>query len=547
VNLDKNLASNIEREFGKGLRLTDEQLRTVEKGTGLQRGILGYDSTDKLSMRLGRDSVPDYIKNGAYVDESRAGSPPNATDRPALYQLYDRYHLDPVEQLSGAAKPAPLLKPKLAEQASINGQKYNPDQIVIVGRGKDADIKVGAGADGVVSRKHALIHTDASGKTYIADLGSTNGTFINGKRIEPSADPKQPKWYRVASGDRVTLGTEYDLKLRPPGEISAAQKPPVTAALRQSNEFASKDQTSAPLEDGFQNAGQRNRINADGSFDKAVGVATVIDRGNDPILQQTMKDAESRFAGVNPPRERARQLAEFVRELLTPAGDSGGQLDKWYANFSKEHSGERALLGEFISSHRGGCTQQAMLYKVLADDLFKDVPGVTISLVRGSTAADGVVDHAWVNVDFGNGPRIYDPRENITGQPTAELPHYRIGGPKAEAQPLEPGAKIPWRGNNWVVEGFDRATGNVVVSHYGEKVISLGDLMRDRQNVDKLLRHGSRPHTGDSYRVTRSNGAIEQWKVVSYDATTGKVRLSSDRAFTDEIPSGQLAALRRAG
>ncbi|NOZ87334.1 MAG: Flp pilus assembly complex ATPase component [Deltaproteobacteria bacterium] len=71
---------------------------------------------------------------------------------------------------------------------------------VIIGRSSDCNLVLPAGS---VSRRHAklVVH---EGRVVIADLGSANGTLVNGKRI---AKPKV-----VHSGDIVTLG-DYTLQV----------------------------------------------------------------------------------------------------------------------------------------------------------------------------------------------------------------------------------------------------------------------------------------------------------------------------------------------
>jgi pSer/pThr/pTyr-binding forkhead associated (FHA) protein len=55
------------------------------------------------------------------------------------------------------------------------------------------------GAKYGVSRRHARIHqSDCS--VYIEDLGSTNGTYLNGQRLTPS------QTYPVYHGDEILLG-----------------------------------------------------------------------------------------------------------------------------------------------------------------------------------------------------------------------------------------------------------------------------------------------------------------------------------------------------
>jgi hypothetical protein len=50
-----------------------------------------------------------------------------------------------------------------------------------------------------VSRRHACIHQSSNG-TYIEDLGSTNGTFVNNQRLTPT------KLYPLEHGDILHLG-----------------------------------------------------------------------------------------------------------------------------------------------------------------------------------------------------------------------------------------------------------------------------------------------------------------------------------------------------
>lgn len=65
---------------------------------------------------------------------------------------------------------------------------------VIIGRSSELDMVL---VEDMVSRKHAKIIT-REGEIYIMDLGSTNGTFINGERIKKA---------RVNEGDRILIGT----------------------------------------------------------------------------------------------------------------------------------------------------------------------------------------------------------------------------------------------------------------------------------------------------------------------------------------------------
>ncbi len=87
------------------------------------------------------------------------------------------------------------------------------DKQLIIGRSSELDIVL---VEDMVSRKHAKI-TLSAGKITIEDLGSTNGTFVNGEKV---------KTQRLKEGDRILVGTSI-LKLIKQGanapEMSDAQ------------------------------------------------------------------------------------------------------------------------------------------------------------------------------------------------------------------------------------------------------------------------------------------------------------------------------------
>ncbi len=68
------------------------------------------------------------------------------------------------------------------------------DKPIIVGRSSDLDMVL---VEDMVSRKHARI-TMQTDQIWIEDLGSTNGTFVNGEKIKRA---------RLKEGDRVLIGT----------------------------------------------------------------------------------------------------------------------------------------------------------------------------------------------------------------------------------------------------------------------------------------------------------------------------------------------------
>jgi len=79
------------------------------------------------------------------------------------------------------------------EKGTVNAQEFEQDNIVI-GRIDSADIVLGHNR---ISRKHAIISREET-SYIINDLGSPNGTFVNGLRISSR--------YRLAPGDTIKIG-----------------------------------------------------------------------------------------------------------------------------------------------------------------------------------------------------------------------------------------------------------------------------------------------------------------------------------------------------
>ena len=80
---------------------------------------------------------------------------------------------------------------------------------LVIGRSSELDMVL---IEDMVSRKHAKLHIGPSGIT-ISDLGSTNGTFVNGEKVKTAT---------LKENDRILIGTSI-LKLisieKLPGEV----------------------------------------------------------------------------------------------------------------------------------------------------------------------------------------------------------------------------------------------------------------------------------------------------------------------------------------
>ena len=78
---------------------------------------------------------------------------------------------------------------------------------IVMGRGADTDLPI---ADGSVSRRHAKLTIDSKGASVLEDLGSSNGTFVNGSRIQRQ---------ELKEGDHLQLGSGTVLKFSYQNEV----------------------------------------------------------------------------------------------------------------------------------------------------------------------------------------------------------------------------------------------------------------------------------------------------------------------------------------
>jgi hypothetical protein len=104
-----------------------------------------------------------------------------------------------------------------------------PGKQIVVGRSSDLDMVL---VEDMVSRKHAKI-TCSDGKILIEDLGSTNGTFVNGEKIKQA---------RLKEGDRVLIGTSI-LKLVAQGNAPQMDDQQVKKKLEEAAAAAAARQT----------------------------------------------------------------------------------------------------------------------------------------------------------------------------------------------------------------------------------------------------------------------------------------------------------------
>ena len=123
-------------------------------------------------------------KRGPQLDAPAAQVEPGAT------MIYKAKAPQPTE----AASPADLGLAQESFSLTMNGRSYAIEGAkAVLGRSKDCDVQV---EDANVSRRHAELRREGS-TWWLVDLDSTNGTELNGKRMQRA---------KLSDGDTITLG-----------------------------------------------------------------------------------------------------------------------------------------------------------------------------------------------------------------------------------------------------------------------------------------------------------------------------------------------------
>jgi len=148
---------------------------------------------------------------------------------------------------------------KLLSAIGEQSAELTPGRVLVVGRAVTSDLPI---YDPTVSRKHAELSLTPSG-VRVNDLGSSNGTFVNGTRITDTV---------VGDGDVVTFGkVPFNVvEVTPPKPVAASSKdsggfsfappPPEATIVRK----VSVEQVSELAEKAAPRASGASRVKADG-------------------------------------------------------------------------------------------------------------------------------------------------------------------------------------------------------------------------------------------------------------------------------------------
>lgn len=196
--------------------------RTAAEGVNCV--LAGDDSVSRKHAEIivdadgGHATVRDLgSSNGTYVNNQRIFEPRTVGLRDEL--RFGRTTLTLAQIISRVQKPAAPAGSAAGSGAVTHSRPAPGASAYVCGRDGACDVVfTGAGA-AEISKRHARLSRDAQGGVVIEDLGSTNGTYVNGQRITGAR--------ALRRGDAVMLANRYRLAWEPLFPASAPAGNPV--------------------------------------------------------------------------------------------------------------------------------------------------------------------------------------------------------------------------------------------------------------------------------------------------------------------------------
>ena len=154
----------------------------------------GYDLLTRPAVEFKTD---ERLRLGEFGIQTRLVKPPaHEGEPPSQGEESHTMVYSAVREAPPAEDPSNRAEVSARAVVTVDDRRYVLDgPRATIGRSKDADCVL---RDPNVSRHHAELRRSSGGDWTVADLGSTNGIKVNGRRVGST---------RLKSGDKVTLGT----------------------------------------------------------------------------------------------------------------------------------------------------------------------------------------------------------------------------------------------------------------------------------------------------------------------------------------------------
>jgi two-component system cell cycle response regulator len=151
--------------------------------------MLGETFPPPNSVRRPLTDAPATLRLSMPIEEGWLG------EETSLTRATEKTHAAPAQVIHDRAT--------LTVITGINaGQVFALDRLEhVLGRGTEADFWI---EDPAISRKHARIARRLDGRFYLEDLGSTNGSFVGGRKVEGRSD--------LQNADLVQIGPNLMLR-----------------------------------------------------------------------------------------------------------------------------------------------------------------------------------------------------------------------------------------------------------------------------------------------------------------------------------------------
>ncbi len=226
------LAPEDEGRLGGDLEISRRHAR-VSRGADGQLAIEDLGSANGTYVNDVRIDAPrvlvagDRVRVGKTVLEvtDAAGVAPDQTPPPAAPETM----LSTAPDEPATAEPEPSPAELVISAGPVSGRRLDVGHELVLGRAVDGGGRLTE--DSELSRRHARVTRDDRGRLAIEDLGSANGTFVNGRRISARV--------QLNAGDSVKVGaTTLDVvqagsaPLAAPGPVAPRTPAPEPVAPR---------------------------------------------------------------------------------------------------------------------------------------------------------------------------------------------------------------------------------------------------------------------------------------------------------------------------
>lgn len=125
----------------------------------------------------------------------------------------------------------------IIQNGSLAGRKFElAEGFLTVGRSADCNVVFDPNGENMVSTKHAYIETKPDG-FYLIDSNSTNGTFVNGNRIQVSKLNSGDVIQFGKNGPEASINIESPVFQTPPANQSAQNRPADWSRAAQNPQF----------------------------------------------------------------------------------------------------------------------------------------------------------------------------------------------------------------------------------------------------------------------------------------------------------------------